>query len=76
MRLEFAPNDEDFQYDDVIWATKDMVEGKSHHMLVVEELDLDGHLICRDINRGFLKDFRKFEENEVFTLVATYRDET
>lgn len=66
------PKDIDVVPEDVFWALKDKEANDTDQILVVHEVKPDG-IICRDVDHGFIKDLRKFEEGEEFTIVATFR---
>lgn len=70
--MVFDPMPDDIQVDDALWAIKDKEKQDARSIMIVHEIREDG-IICRDVDHGFIKDLRKFEEGEEFTIVATFR---
>ena len=72
-RLFFESN-ENLQYDDLLWAKEDLEKGTRKNMLVIENVYEDGSVRVRLADESFMKKLRSFDDNEVFLLVASYRE--
>ncbi len=80
--LRFKHNEENFQKEDALWAIEDKERNQVSTMVIVEEarhyVADEGivSLLVRNVDSGFIGDMRKFEDGELFTLVATFREES
>jgi hypothetical protein len=63
-----------FEPEDGILSLKDKMDGNSDNILVVEKVSPERSIVVRTVNRDFITNLRKFDEGELFTVVATYRN--